>query len=286
MSGALASRRAGGRFLSRSLIEPLLLVAVLAGLLMLCGWLVARREGVVAAIAVTLFLVVALRFAPAEWVLSIFGATPIERDDAPELYAALDELCMRAGVDEAPALYAARNPLLLAATVAGADRAAIVVGRRVLRMLSVRELRAVLAHEIAHLAHRDLPLMQLGRALTIVIGSLSRFALMLILVELGLGLFDRMSLGWGDLTALAAAPIAANLVLLALSRNREFEADAAAGRLTGDPEALATALVKLERIEAGRLRKMLPRLAQRPVPSWLRTHPTSQERIARLGLRL
>jgi heat shock protein HtpX len=106
---------------------------------------------------------------------------------------------------------------------------------------------------------------------------------MLILLQVALGLFDRVIAGWWELATLVTAPIAANLVVLALSRNREFDADAAAARLTGDPEALATALDKLERMEALFLRRALPGLA--PLPRWLRTHPAPQERIARLELR-
>jgi heat shock protein HtpX len=283
MSEASASRLDAARGSARRFFEPLLLVAILAGLSAVCGWLVAGRAGILAAVAVTLFLVAALRFAPTGWVLSIFGTEPVRREEAPELVAALDELCARAGIGEVPTIYAARNPLLLAATIAGADRSAIVVSRKVLRTLTPRELRAVLAHEIAHLAHRDLPLMQLGRALAVVTGSLSRFALMLILLQVALGLFDRVIAGWWELATLVTAPIAANLVVLALSRNREFDADAAAARLTGDPEALATALDKLERMEARFLRRALPGLA--PLPRWLRTHPAPQERIARLERR-
>jgi heat shock protein HtpX len=266
----------------RRLAEPILLIAILAGLLVLCGWIVAGRAGILAALAMTLFLVVTVRFAPSSWVLSVFDAQPVQRADAPALFAAVEDLCRRAGVADVPWIYAARTPLLLAATLAGAERPTIVVGRNVLRALTARELRAVLAHEVAHLAHRDLTVMQLGRALAMMTGALARFALTLVLLQLALGLLDRAVVTGWELAALFAAPLAANLVLLALSRNREFDADAAACRLTGDPEALATALLKLERIEAGLLRKALPQLGRIPVPRWLRTHPSSQERIERL----
>jgi heat shock protein HtpX len=266
----------------RRLAEPALLVAILALLLALCGWILAEGEGVLASLAMTLVLVAALRLAPSSWVLSVFNAAPLRREEAPALFAAAGELCRRAGIEHAPRIFLARTPLLLAATLAGAGPPTIVLGRKVLRALTPRELRAVLAHEIAHLAHRDLALMQLGRALALVTGALARFALTLVLLQLVLGLVEGGGASGWELAALFLAPLAANLVLLALSRNREFDADAAACRLTGDPEALAAALLKLERIQAGLLRKSLPALARLPLPRWLRTHPSSAERIERL----
>lgn len=267
---------------SRGRSESLLLVATLGALLALCGWVLAKWEGVVAAFMVALFLLATLRFAPANWVLSMFGARPVRRSDAPEFFADLDALARAAGIGAAPSVYASRNPLIVAATLAGAGAPAIVVGRKVPQVLTPRELRAVLAHEIAHIANGDLPLMQLGRALTAVTGSVSRFALMLLIIELALGLFDRIALSWWELAALALAPIAANLVLLALSRSREFGADAAASRLTGDPMALASALAKLDRLQAGILERTLPGFDVARIPTWLRTHPSSEERIERL----
>jgi heat shock protein HtpX len=272
----------GRSALWRRLAEPVLLVAILVLLLALCGWIVAGGAGVLAALAMALVFVLTLRLAPAAWVLAVFDARPVRHEEAPALLAELAALCRRAGVERAPRLYLARTPLLLAATLAGAEEPAIVLGRRVLRALTPGEIRAVLAHEIAHLAHRDLAFMQLGRALTMVTGALARFALTLVLLQLALGALDRAAVTGWQLAALFAAPLMANLVLLALSRNREFDADAAACRLTGDPEALASALLKLERLEAGLLRRKLPQLARIALPRWLRTHPSSAERIARL----
>jgi heat shock protein HtpX len=267
---------------SRGWSESLLLIATLGGLLALCGWVLAKWEGVVAAFIVALFLLAMLRLAPSNWVLSMFGARPVRRSDAPQFFADLDALARAAGIGEAPAVYAARHPLIVAATLAGSGTPAIVVGRKVPQVLTPRELRAVLAHEIAHIANRDLPLMQLGRALTAVTGAVSRFALTLLIIELAFGLLDHVALSWWELAALAFAPIAANLILLALSRSREFGADAAASRLTGDPMALASALVKLDRLHAGILQRTLPGFDVVRIPTWLRTHPSSEERIERL----
>jgi len=162
------------------------------------------------------------------------------------------------------------------------EDSAICVTDGLLRLLDARELAAVLAHEVAHIAHRDLWIMGMADAMSRVVSVASWAGQLTLLLNLPLLAAGLAVVPWGAVLLLVFSPTVMALLQLALSRSREFDADLGAVRLTGDPEGLAAALVKLER-RTGRFWEEIllpgPRI---PEPSLLRTHPPTRERVARL----
>jgi heat shock protein HtpX len=161
------------------------------------------------------------------------------------------------------------------------NESAIAVTDGLLRTLSPRELVSVLAHETAHIAHGDLFVMGLADVISRITSAMSFVGLFLIFMSLPQALAGG-DVQWLPLILLAAAPQVSLLAQLGLSRTREFDADLTAARLTDDPEGLSSALVKLERVQNGFLRRIFFPGSGVPEPSWLRTHPTTEERVQRL----
>ncbi|HBO8848948.1 TPA: M48 family metalloprotease [Pseudomonas aeruginosa] len=163
--------------------------------------------------------------------------------------------------------------------------AAALASRRLLhgllRRLSPRELAGVLAHEIAHIASEDLRVMGLADSVSRFTSLLALMGQIAILLSLPALLVGAAEVYWPSLLLLAASPQLALLAQLGLSRVREFDADRLAAELTGDPQGLASALAKIERVSRSWRAWLWPGWGN-PEPSWLRTHPATQERISRL----
>jgi heat shock protein HtpX len=178
-------------------------------------------------------------------VLRLYRAQEVDATTAPQLYALVRELAGRAGlpmpkvylIDEAQpnAFATGRNP----------EHAAVAATTGILQLLSARELRAVLAHELSHVKHRDILTSTITASIAGAISTLANFG---------------MFFGGSDadqrnplvaILVLILAPIAAVLIQLAISRGREYEADRCGAELSGDPRALADALGKIERYAQG-----------------------------------
>lgn len=179
-------------------------------------------------------------------VASMLGARKLEKRDLPELYRVVENVSIAAGMDRTPDVYmvpdAAPN-----AFAAGRDPRSAYVGvtRGLIELMDERELAGVVAHELAHIRNRDVRLMSLAAILGGMI-ALASDILLRVLV------FGGRRRGSNQLTlivavvALVLAPIAATMIQLALSRRREYLADASAAEITGDAEGLARALAKLK----------------------------------------
>jgi heat shock protein HtpX len=219
-------------------------------------------------------------------VLKLYRAQEVDATSAPQLYALVGELAGRAGlpmpkvylIDEAQpnAFATGRNP----------EHAAVAATTGILQLLSARELRAVLAHELSHVKHRDILTSTITASIAGAISTLANFG---------------MFFGGRDqrnplvaLLVLILAPIAAVLIQLAISRGREYEADRGGAELSGDPHALADALGKIERYAQGlpletaqehpataHLMIINP-LSGGGVAGLFSTHPPTAERIHRL----
>lgn len=225
-------------------------------------------------------------------VLSMYRARELPRAEAPAVHTMVEELARRLGIPK-PRVYLVPDPTPNAfATGRSPSHAAVAVTAGILEALSPRELRAVLAHELGHVVNRDTLVCTIAAALA---GAITYMASSLRwMVFLGGSSRDRDEGGGGALGALLAAliaPFAATLVQLAISRSREFGADATGAALSNDPEALASALLRLE---AG-ARQVPSRLAEPATASlfivnplrgglagWFSTHPPTEERVARL----
>ena len=152
-----------------------------------------------------------------------------------------------------------------------------------LRELDPRELVGVLAHEVSHIRNNDLRVMGLADLFSRATGLLSFLGQLLLLLNLPLILIAEVAINWWAIALLVFAPSLSALAQLALSRTREFDADLNAARLTGDPDGLASALRKLEYIQGGWLERIFLPGRRAPQPSVLRTHPATDERVARLA---
>jgi heat shock protein HtpX len=157
----------------------------------------------------------------------------------------------------------------------------VAVTAGLLRQLNPRELAGVLAHEISHIRHRDLFVMSLADAFSRVTAFLGQAGQLLILLSLPAWLAG-MAFPWLGALVLLLAPVASALLQLALSRAREHDADVGAVQLTGDPMGLVSALVKLQEKQGRWLDKVLRPGRGDTQPALLRTHPHTQDRIARL----
>lgn len=274
-----ASRR---RHKRRNLLQSLLLLLAMAGLLAVCALLLfGPAASLWAALGWLLGMAVAPRIEPGA-ALALYGARPLPRQAFPAGYAIMERLSAQAGLQQMPPLYHLPSPQLNAFTVGRRGEAAIAVTDGLLRQLNAREFAAVMAHEIGHLINNDLWVMNLADSLSRLTRVLGFLGLLLLFVGLPLVLTGDAEPGWlMGAGLLALAPTLAALLQLALSRTREFDADLEAVALTGDPAGLASALTKLERRQRG-LWALVTGQGQAAIPSLLRSHPGTAERIKRL----
>lgn len=266
----------------RNRLQTLLLVGTMAGLLGFCGWLFAGLVGLVWVACVGGGATyIAARVSP-RLVLRMFRAVPVDSRSLPELHRIVAELARRAGLPRTPELHYINSRTLNAFSVGTRDEGAISITAGLLHSLSLRELAGVLAHEISHLASNDTRVMALADVMVRMTRVMSLFGIGMLLVNLPLLMAGQVGVSWPLVALLVFAPTLLALLQLALSRTREFEADLEAARLTGDPDGLALALAKLERQQGAFWEDIFAPARRSPDPSLLRTHPLTEERIARL----
>jgi heat shock protein HtpX len=274
-------------------IKTAALLGLLTSLILVLGYSVGGTAGLVIAALVSLAVNATSYFYSDKIALRAMRARPLSRVQAPQLYAMVAELAAEAG-QPMPRLYLspARQPNAFA-TGRSPRAAAVCVTKGALDLLSARELRAVLGHELAHVYNRDILISSVAAALAGIITTLAELAWF---VPLGSTSDDEDSgpgvLGW--LLMLIFGPVAAALIRLAISRSREFAADADGAVLSGDPLALASALRKIHDgtrmipLPAdGRLASTAHLMIANPlrgdgIAALFSTHPPMGERVARL----
>jgi heat shock protein HtpX len=263
-------------------LQSLVLLTFMGGFLALLGWLLWGGDGVVILLAAGVVGVMLNPSISPQWVMGLYGAMRIRREQAPALWTAFARLAERAELPARPDLYYVPSRMLNAFAVGTRRGSAIAVTDGLLRGLNLRELVGVLAHEMSHVRSNDLWVMGLADIFSRATSMLSLLGQFLLLLNLPLMLLSGEAISWLAILLLIFAPTISALAQLALSRTREHDADLNAARLTGDPEGLASALAKIERAQGGWLERVFMPGRRNPDPSLLRTHPETEARIARL----
>ncbi|MEZ5171119.1 MAG: zinc metalloprotease HtpX [Acidimicrobiia bacterium] len=216
-------------------------------------------------------------------------AVPVTREEQPRLYAIVEELAMRADMPM-PKVYISPNQQPNAfATGRNPQHAAVAVTAGILQVLDEEELRAVLAHEMSHVANRDILIGSVAAAVAMGITFIAR---MIMWGAMFAGGRDRDN-PFGLLAMAILAPLAAILLQMALSRSREFEADRSGAELIGSGDALARALQKIEAYAKQTPMQVAPEQASAYIinpftgrqvrfSNLFRTHPPTEDRVARL----
>lgn len=266
-------------------IRTTLLLGGLTGMLVLIGALIGGPST-----ALMFLLMAAVMNMGAYWfsdrlALAMSRAKPLEESEAPRIYQIVRELTTRAGLPM-PRLYMIPQDQPNAfATGRNAKHSAVAVTRGITQLLSEDELRGVIAHELAHIRHHDILIQSVAATIG---GAITYIGYMM----MWFGSEDDDSpLGLVAVLALALlAPIAAAIIQMAVSRQREFSADAGGAEICGNPESLASALLRLE--EGAKAMPMQTNAATEPlyivkpfsggISGLFSTHPPIEERVRRL----
>jgi heat shock protein HtpX len=264
-----------------------ILMAGMTGLVMALGWMLGGRGGALIALLLAGGMNFFSWWNSDKMVLRQQGAIELTRGEGGDLYALTAELARRADLPM-PRLYLLPTEQPNAfATGRNPENAAVAVTQGLVRSLSRDEIAGVIAHELAHIKHRDTLTMTVTATMA---GAIAMMGNMMMFTG---GRDDRGG-GLGAILAMIFAPLAAMMVQMAISRTREFEADATGARISGQPQALAAALAKISQL-AGRTLNIPaernPAAASMFIVNPLNglrmdrlfaTHPATEDRIARL----
>jgi heat shock protein HtpX len=229
-------------------LKTTILLGVLTGILLAFGKLLGGNAGMV----IALFMAAIMNFG--SWyfsdkiVLSMYGVRLLSEEEAPQLHAIVERLAKNAGIPKPKVGIAPMDIPNAFATGRNPENGVVVVTRKILELLNEDELEGVLAHEIAHIKNRDTLIQAVAATIAGAITTLANMAQWFFLFggsrddEEGNGLAETIGL----ILMVILAPIAAALIQMAISRAREYKADETGGIISGKPEALASALKKLE----------------------------------------
>ncbi len=268
----------------RNRMHSVLLVGGMSLIVMISAALIWSWPAAVVAVAIVVGLAVLGPRMPPEAVLRLYKAIPVDRRHGSQLLRIVEILADRAELRRHPRLYVIPSTTLNAFATGTKDNAVIAITEGLLRRLELREVAAVIAHEMSHIRNNDLSVMAIADSLTRFTQFLAYFAVFMAVLNIPAMLLDWHTFPWPAILLLYFAPTLTSLLQMGLSRTREYDADLEAAGLTGDPAALASALASLERYQ-GRFWEdmMMPVPARRiPQPSLLRSHPETADRIARL----
>ena len=272
-------------------VKTAMLMAAIMALFGVVGGMIGGESGMLLALVFGGAMNVFSYWFSDKMVLKMYNAQEVDETSAPQFYGMVRELAQRAGLpmprvylideDQPNAFATGRNP----------EHAAVAATTGILQLLSARELRGVMAHELAHVAHRDILISTVSATMAGAISALANFAMFFG----GRSEDGRPSNPLASIAVALLAPLAASLIQMAISRAREFEADRGGAEVSGDPHALADALAKIQMYAEGRIpmapAEAHPETAQMMILNPLSgggisglfsTHPPTEERIARL----
>ena len=275
-------------------IKTVVLLALLSAILIWAGGAIGGKNGAL----IALVIAGVMNFISYWWsdkiVLAMYRAVEVKPEDEPRLYGAVQELAQNAGLPMPKVYILAQETPNAFATGRNQSHAAVAVTQGIMKLLSPEELRGVLAHELAHVKHRDI---LIGTVAATIAGAISYLAYMAQWAAIfGGGRDDR---GRGNifmlLIMMIVAPLAAMIIRMAISRAREYSADEGGAKICGNPTYLANALRKLGQV-SGRIPLRVNEqtadatahmfivnpLSGGGFASLFSTHPPIEERIARL----
>ena len=273
-----------------NLMKTAILMAAITALFMAIGSVMGGQTGMMIALVVALGMNFFSYWFSDKLVLKMYNAREVDASSAPQFYRMVQELAQRAELpmprvyvidEEAPNAFATgRNP----------QHAAVAATTGIMRVLSERELRGVMAHELSHVKHRDILISTVSATMAGAISMLANFAM----IFGGRDSEGRPANPIVGLLVMLLAPLAASLIQMAISRAREFEADRGGAEISGDPRALASALEKIHAYARGipmAAAERHPETAQMMIMNPLSggglrglfsTHPATEERVQRL----
>lgn len=277
-------------------VKTVFLICVMTGLFILVGNVIGGRAGILFALVVSVGFNLGMYWFSDKIVLRMHRAQPIGPGDPYGVFQMVQELSVRAGLPM-PAVYMIPQALPNAfATGRDPAHAAVAVTEGICRLLSPRELRGVLSHELSHIRNRDTLISTIVAGIASAIMHLAYMARWAMIFAGGRSSDDRNgSNPLAMLLVIIVAPIAAMLIQLYISRTREFQADASGAEVSGDPEALASALEKISNpgllqsiARGGAMPRTSPALTHMYIVNNLSgqsflsifsTHPSTEERV-------
>lgn len=273
------------------MVRTFILLAALTALFLGAGYAIGGEGGMLIALAVAGGMNLFAWWGSDSMVLRMHNAQPITPEQAPQLYAMTQQLAERAGMPM-PKLYLIHEDQPNAfATGRSPERGVVAVNTGLLDLMNEREVAGVIAHELAHIKNRDTLLMAVTASIAGAIGFLAQFGF---LMSRGQNRNGSPFGLIGMVLLMILGPIAAMVVQMAISRAREYEADAEGARICGDPSWLASGLAQLERYKEGRVNQaaeanpatahmfIINPLSGLRIDALFSTHPPTEERIRRL----
>jgi len=263
-------------------LQSILLLATMAAFSALLGWVLWGKDGLYILIIICVILYLLTPGITPQIIIKLYRGHQLNPAQIPDLHQSLLVLSQRCGLTTAPKIYYIPSSMINAFAVGQADNAGIAVTDGLLRALNLREMVNVLAHEISHIGNNDMRVMAIADMFSRVTSALSFAGQVLLLINLPLIMLGAISFNWLAVLLLVFAPVVSTLAQLGLSRIREYDADLNAIRLTGDPDGLSSALIKIDSIQGGWIKRIFLPGRGIPEPSLLRTHPPTAERVRRL----
>jgi len=273
-----------------NLMKTAVLMAAITALFMALGSLIGGRAGMMLALVVAVGMNFFSYWFSDKLVLKMYNAREVDESSAPQFYRMVADLAQRAELPMPKVYLIEENSPNAFATGRNPANAAVAATTGILRVLNERELRGVMAHELAHVKHRDILISTISATMAGAISMLANFAMIF-------GGRDGEGRPHNPIVSIAVmllAPLAASVIQMAISRGREFEADRGGAEISGDPRALASALQKIHRVAQGlplEATERHPETAQMMIMNPLSggglrglfsTHPSTEERVERL----
>lgn len=265
-------------------VKVFVLLAGMVALFGVVGGMIGGQSGMLLALAIAAVMSFVMYFNSGRMALKAYKAQVVTREQAPELHDLVDQLRQRAGLPMPTVAIAPHAQPNAFATGRSPENAVVCVTQGLMQLVDRDELAGVIAHELGHIRNRDMLLQTVSATMAGAITNLARF-----------GMYAPRERRGSPLAPLAAlaAPFAAMIIQFAISRTREFKADAAGAEISGQPLALASALGKLQmaaqRIPMGVSPAMAPLAQVNPLAahrgglaSLFSTHPPTEERVRRL----